>query len=1712
MIRDDTYSSYPTGPNIVIQGGGVPIITGSLIINPATGQYYVGNSLTAQFTIKNKGNSSITFDILRVGGRLNGDNTCSNTGGVCSDFGPTVNALTLSAGQSYSYSGTFIPSQAGTYNFFPTYEISGKWNTSIPGNPGVTTSASITVQASTGTIVVNATLNGSAWTGSLNYNLNGPSGFSGAEVPLTFASITTGAYSVTYVGGGPTGSAPDTITPTPARQLTANSTTTFTFNFGNACVARAALGRTDTLPLSATTSGCGSPSATTTTISTSATKLTQGSLVSFVAKVQSTTGTPTGSVAFSDRGSALGTSILDNTGTAVLSSSSLLAGSHSITAVYGGNTDFSGSTSSAVVVTVTSVYPGIAVSPSSGTIAVTSFLKTGAGFTPNGTITQRVTYPDGEVDTVPRTVDSTGSYSYSVVYSNQVGPYHQTDTDNTSGQSSNQTSWPVLATAVNDFSLQPSPSSQSVSQSSSAGFAIETTTLSGSAQSVTFSVANVPTGLTASFIPTTVTSGGTSALTVSASSTAPTGTYTLTITGSGTSAIRTTQISVTVVQAATGPTVQLESTVVRFNSQAVGSISAPETVMLMNSGSGQLKITSIALAPGSDYILTFPSPIPSMLNSLVPFSFQVAFEPSRTGTLPGQILIYDNAPGSPQSVALTGTGTAALPTSATINVNATLNNVALPNGYGYGYSLTGPTSYTGGGAYTFSITPGTYTIAFTGSPGFLTLSSVTPCASQTVAAGGNVTFTLNFTAPDDFYGPSFMFPPGGGVTPQVVKAGSSGVYYIGTGQPAGNASTPITLSVFGSPTNSTPVFNPQPLYSAAGGTLTVGTTSTTPVGTYALSLSGTNSNGLTHAGNTSTLAVTAPPAQPVQLVSVSTGGVQANAASNVGLGATSADGRYVVFSTSSTNLVSGNTYAYRQVYVRDRQNGTTTPVSVASSGVLADSYSYGGSISADGRFAVFWSAADNLYPGSVLGTNGVYVHDLAQGATEREDVAGDGTQANGDTSYEAKISADGRFVIFESDATNLVPGVTGGQVYLRDRTTGTITLASAANDGTPANAGASGCAISADGRFIAFNSASTNLVSRSTNGLKETFIRDVQNGTTVLVSAANDGTPADSPVLDDNNGSFGPLAISADGRFVVFNSNATNLVSQSVDSSVSHVFVRDTQAQQTILADVDSVGTPLGGWCCFDYPAISADGRFVSFVAFLQVLVRDMVANKTTVVSLASDGSSGNASVNSSLTAMSPGGTTVTFVSDATNLAANDTNGVANAFAAQNPFLGSSYLQSLTLSSSSILGGSSVTGTITLSNPAPAGGATVAVWTNNAAAQVVGAIMVPAGATSAPVSISTSLVPTETVLTALASYNGGSAVAILTLEPTPELSVSPQTWAFGNQPVGTTSAAAIFSVSNPGTAPLNNVSVTLVSGQLIHVRDNSCGATLAAGSDCSFSVTFSPTAAGQQSDSLQIVYGSPASTQLVGLTGYGTMPSAGVAPSSLDFGSQSIQTTSIRTETLANTGAGPLANISASISGANAGDFSIYTDNCSGMTLPSNSNCAIAVAFSPGGSALRGAVLNIASNAPQSPQQVPLTGTGQAPLVSLSALGLSFGTQPLTTTGAAQKETITNTGTASLTFTTIAVTGDFAITASGATCSASTPVAAGSNCVINVTFTPTASGARSGSLTLTDNASGSPQVVALSGSGTAPLVITANSASMTYGGTAPTVTPVTAGL
>jgi len=200
----------------------------------------------------------------------------------------------------------------------------------------------------------------------------------------------------------------------------------------------------------------------------------------------------------------------------------------------------------------------------------------------------------------------------------------------------------------------------------------------------------------------------------------------------------------------------------------------------------------------------------------------------------------------------------------------------------------------------------------------------------------------------------------------------------------------------------------------------------------------------------------------------------------------------VAFRSGATNLVGGDTNAANDIFVHDRATGATTRVSVDSAGVEANGYSNTLSISADGRHVAFQSNASNLVASDTNARPDIFVHDRSTGVTERVSVDSAGVEA-GSNSYNPSISADGRYVAFTSWASNLVASDTNGtyDVFVHDRTTGATTRASVDETGlVEGNGWSKNPSISADGRFVAFGSLSSNLVTRDLNRTDDIFVHD----------------------------------------------------------------------------------------------------------------------------------------------------------------------------------------------------------------------------------------------------------------------------------------------------------------------------------------------------------------------------------------------------------------------------------------------------------------------------------------------------------------------------------------------------------------------------------------------------------------------------------------------
>jgi Tol biopolymer transport system component len=203
----------------------------------------------------------------------------------------------------------------------------------------------------------------------------------------------------------------------------------------------------------------------------------------------------------------------------------------------------------------------------------------------------------------------------------------------------------------------------------------------------------------------------------------------------------------------------------------------------------------------------------------------------------------------------------------------------------------------------------------------------------------------------------------------------------------------------------------------------------------------------------------------------------------------SADGRYVAFSSDSSTLVAGDTNGTFDVFVHDRQTGTTTRVSVGPGGRQAERGGGSAAISADGRYVAYYSSDPGLVSGDTNGQEDVFVRDQRTGAVERVSKSSRGVQSNG-FSYNPAISADGRYVAFGSDASNLVPGDTNGahDIFVHDRRTKATTRVSVGPGGRQANGQSLSPVISADGGVVAFTSQATNLVPGDTNGEGDVFV------------------------------------------------------------------------------------------------------------------------------------------------------------------------------------------------------------------------------------------------------------------------------------------------------------------------------------------------------------------------------------------------------------------------------------------------------------------------------------------------------------------------------------------------------------------------------------------------------------------------------------------------
>jgi Tol biopolymer transport system component len=412
------------------------------------------------------------------------------------------------------------------------------------------------------------------------------------------------------------------------------------------------------------------------------------------------------------------------------------------------------------------------------------------------------------------------------------------------------------------------------------------------------------------------------------------------------------------------------------------------------------------------------------------------------------------------------------------------------------------------------------------------------------------------------------------------------------------------------------------------------------------------------------LCVTAT-AQVTQRVSVSSSGVQGNVYSGANGASISADGRYVVFASQATDLVAGDTNQVGDIFLRDRFAGTTVLVSIGADGSPADGDSRNPVITPDGRFVAFESDATNLVSGPLVNFfTAVFVRDLQGGTTRLASFTSSGQIPNGD-SEAAQISADGRYVAFASYAYNIVPGDTNtlGDAFESDLVAGTVVRVDVDSFGNQANGQCGIPAMSADGRFVAFASAASNLVPGDTNQDSDVFVHDLLTGQTEIASVQTGGGLSSGDCLY--------VSISSDGRYVAFGSDASDLVPGDTNGQWD-VFVHDRVNKTTERVSVASDGTEANG--SMGFTAISDDGRYVAFGDFAtnlvptplhadwNIYVHDRTNGTTELESASSAGVAANGNSGLYALCLSGDGRYVGFASDGSNLAFGDTNATTDVF------------------------------------------------------------------------------------------------------------------------------------------------------------------------------------------------------------------------------------------------------------------------------------------------------------------------------------------------------------------------------------------------------------------------------------------------------------------
>jgi sugar lactone lactonase YvrE len=1136
------------------------------------------------------------------------------------------------------------------------------------------------------------------------------------------------------------------------------------------------------------------------------------------------------------------------------------------------------------------------------------------------------------------------------------------------------------------------------------------------------------------------------------------------------------------------PLASLTPNPVAFGNQAVGVTSNGQVVVLSNTGTAALNITGVSISGTNPTDFSFTSGCGTSLAAGSSCNISVNFTPASAASFSATLSVADNASGSPQSVTLTGTGKAAAPqilfVPATIGLVAGLNGAGFAGNGGLANASTTQLDYPVGLAYDSN-----GNLFFADAQNYVVrrIDAVTGIISTFAGTGGTFGFstgggvatsaqmgTLSGLAIDSDNN-VYVADRSNNVVWKITTAGAISIF---AGSGTGTCSAATDSLGDGCPAVNATFSNPWGLNIDASGNLYISDSynnlvreiaSASPnivtifAGVAADPKGGTCATGL-YAGS-------GPNYLPTQAHLCFPEGVAFDANGNAYI----ADSKMWVI--REINKATG----YTTVIAGNGTLGTSADGTAATSASLR--YPTGPYVDAanriyftdgEGSYIRLIDASGNLR--TVYGTSSGILTKGSIGTPDTESGSSGYGAANGLTYF--MLDTLGNLVAAQSGSSAITSAGTTGQ-YIFPQTG--IFITSAAIYVTVENPSSVGLTFSSaptiTGPFALATGASAGtcnlpgtLASGQTCTIGLTF--------TPTVGGTSPGTLATGTVTLNSNAPNSPNTILLSGYGYGTPTIAATFTAPGGSTGANFTSTPGVASapQAMTLTNTSQVPITLGA-PLFNY---NSTGAFTVLSSTCPTSPATLAVNASCVYNVTFTPLTGTTSYSSSIqadvTTGSYGYTTAITLSG--TLAAAPIASLAPAIAFP------STIQGKTATAMSTTLANTGTAALTISSVALSDMVDFSITVNTCGTSLAAGSTCTISVTFTPAA-ATAYTATLTVTDNAATSTQSIAVTGTGLAATPTATLTGI--AFPNQAVGTTNTLSA-TLTNSGTGALTLSNTTVTGSGFALATGSTCTTTLAAGSSCSINVTFSPTAATAYTGTLTVTDNATGSPQTATLTGTGTAAQAVLSPTSLTFPSTTVgATSSSLTTVLSNPGTATLTIGGVTLAGANAADFTIV--NGCGATLAAGAGCNISATFTPLSAASFTATISVADSATGSPQTATLTGTGTptpVPIATLSPASVAFGNQNVGTTSNAQTLTLSNTGTAPLAVSSITLGGGnpTAFTQTANTCGAT--VSAGTSCTISYTFAPATAASDTATVSVSDNAAGSPQTATLTGTGVAP--------------------------